>query len=86
MYILYEKSIRKAIDQINEIKNTQDNKVDYIKKAVPILEHCIASYWSLDVKQKNDLLKSIINKIEYSKSTKWFQSADDMQLKIHLKI
>lgn len=74
------------LSQINEIKNTQDNKVNYIKKAVPILEHCIASYWSLDVKQKNDLLKSIINKIEYSKSTKWFQSADDMQLKIYLKI
>lgn len=78
---------KKALQQqICALNNNDINKVEQVKKAVPILENCLKSYWTLDAKQKNDLLKTIINKVEYSKSTKWFAGADDMALKIYLKI
>lgn len=78
---------KKALqEQINALNNNDIDKVKQVKLAVPVLEQCVASYWTLEAKQKNDLLKSIISKIEYSKSKKWFDGADDMQLKIYLKI
>lgn len=78
---------KKALqEQINALNNNDIDKVKQVKLAVPVLEQCVASYWTLDAKQKNDLLKSLISKIEYSKSKKWFDGADDMQLKIYLKI
>ena len=78
---------KKALEQqINALNNNNIKKVEQVKNAIPILENCLASYWTLDAKQKNDLLKTIISKIDYSKSTKWFAGADDMQLKIYLKI
>ena len=83
---ILEQEKKALYEQINALNNNDIDKVKQVKLAVPILERCVASYWTLEAKQKNDLLKSIIDKIEYSKSTKWFQSADDMQLKIHLKI
>ena len=38
------------------------------RKAIPILESCLEEYPSLDVKARHALLKSIIQKIEYSKT------------------
>jgi hypothetical protein len=60
-----------------------------IRRAIPILEKVLDEYWSFDVKQKNDILKSIIEKIEYSKTirnNRWSPASDDLQLKIFLKI
>lgn len=60
-----------------------------IRKAIPILEKVLDEYWSFDVKQKNDILKSIIEKIEYTKTkrnSKWDKASDDLSLKIFLKI
>lgn len=74
------------IAKLGALNNNDINKLEQIKKAVPIFENCLNAYWGLDPKSKNDLLKTIISKIEYSKSTKWFAGADDMQLKIYLKI
>ena len=34
-----------------------------IKKAIPILEKVLDEYWNLSAQQKNDLLKTIIEKI-----------------------
>ena len=78
---------KKALqEQIDALNNTDMDKVEQVGKAVPILERCLALYHSLDVKQKNELLKSIISKVEYSKTTKWYDSVDNMHLKIYLKI
>lgn len=78
---------KKALQgQINALNNKDIDKVEQVRKAVPILEQCLASYWQLDVKSKNELLKTIINYIDYSKTTKWFNSNDNMTLKIYLKI
>ena len=60
-----------------------------IKKAIPILEKVLDEYWNLSAKDKNDLLKTIIDKIEYTKTTRnnrWHKNIDDLSLKIFLKI
>lgn len=60
-----------------------------IRKAIPIFEKVLNEYWTFDVKQKNDILKSIIEKIEYTKTirnSKWNTTKDDLDLKIFLKI
>lgn len=64
-------------------------KVERAKSAVPILERCLVEYWNLDAQSKNDLLKSIVARVEYSKSkrnTRWNSNAGDMKLKIYLNI
>ncbi len=63
-------------------------KIERAKNSVPILERCLTEYWQLDAQSKNDLLKSIIEKIEYSKTkrnSRWHKTGD-MNLKIYLKI
>jgi DNA invertase Pin-like site-specific DNA recombinase len=60
-----------------------------IRRAIPILENVLDEYWNFNARDKNDLLKSIIDKIEYTKTkynTRWNKSLDDLQLKIFLKI
>ena len=60
-----------------------------IKKAIPILEKVLDEYWKLDIQSKNDLLKTIIDKIEYkktSRNTRWNKNLSDLELKIFLKI
>jgi hypothetical protein len=60
-----------------------------IRKAIPIFEKVLNEYWTFNVKQKNDILKSIIEKIEYTKTirnNKWSTTSDDLDLKIFLKI
>ncbi len=82
-----EEEKQAILAQIASLENLQNDEYLSAKNAVPILEQCVDSYWSLDPTGKNDLLKSFISKIEYSKSVKWYEnSADDMRLKIYLKI
>ena len=60
-----------------------------IKKAIPILEKVLDEYWTFNVNQKNDILKSIVERIEYTKNirnNRWNPSSDDLELKIFLKI
>ena len=75
--------------QISALEASFTDEQAKIKKAIPILEKCLDAYWSLSAPEKNALLKSFIEKIEYSKSkrnTRWNKCLDDMQLKIYLKI
>ena len=74
--------------QISALKSSFNNEEQKIRKAIPILEKCLEQYWTLNAQQKNDLLKSFIEKIEYSKTkrnNRW-SNEDNMQLKIYLKI
>lgn len=59
-----------------------DDKSESIRSAVPILEKCIEKYYELDPKDKNLILKSFINRIDYNKRI----SRGDFTLKIYLKI
>ena len=74
---------------MKELQATEISDTTKIRKAIPILEKVLDEYWNLNPRDKNDLLKSIIEKIEYTKTkynTRWNKDLDDLQLKIFLKI
>ena len=81
-----KKSLR---DQIEALETSFNNEEQRARSAIPILEKCLDLYWGLSAQEKNDLLKSFIDRIEYSKlkrNSRWDKNAGDMQLKIYLKI
>ena len=59
-----------------------DQELESIKTGIPILEKCLEKYHELDVKAKNDILRSLIEKIEYNKP----ERGKTFQLKIYMKI
>lgn len=83
-----EMEILKA--QLQELEN--DEEVDMLtryKKAVPRMQECLIEYDNLSIPQKNEMLKSIVERITYSKSKRlnWRKSSDDdMEIHIELKI
>lgn len=86
---ILESDIKSLKEQIKVLETSFNNEEVKIRKAIPILEKCLDAYWGLNPQEKNDLLKSFIDHIEYSKSkrnNRWQKDLDDMQLKIYLKI
>ena len=83
-----EKELLQA--NLSTLENSSISNQDLrAKKAIPILEKVLQQYWKLSPKDKNDLLKSIIEKVEYKKTkanTRWDKELDDLELKIYLKI
>ena len=85
----YESELEKLKEQKQELEANETTEiiVQY-KKAIPILEECIKNYFKVKtINEKNDLLKSIISKIEYTKP-KVSNSSDTehLELKLYLKI
>ena len=64
------------------LRDISEDKSESIRTRVPILEKCIEQYFNLDMKARNIMLKSLIEKIEYNKRV----SRGDFSLKIFLKI
>lgn len=67
------------------------NKITLVKykKAMPNLEECLKEYDNWSIPQKNENLKSIIEKITYSKTKRlnWrVDEDDDLELHIDLKL
>ena len=86
---ILESNIKALKEQLTVIQSSFNNEEERARKAIPILEKCIDAYWGLNTREKNDLLKSFIDHIEYSKSvrnTRWNHNLDNMELKIYLKI
>lgn len=84
-----ESNIKALKERITALQSSFNNEEARVRKAIPILEKCLDAYWGLNPKEKNDLLKSFIERIEYSKTipnTRWNHNLDDMQIKIYLKI
>ena len=67
---------------LEALRDISEDKSESIRTRVPILEKCIEQYFKLDPKDKNIMLKSLIEKIEYNKRV----SRGDFSLKIFLKI
>lgn len=67
---------------LETLKGISNDKSESIRSTVPILEKCIEKYPELSPKDKNIILKSFIDKIEYNKRI----SRGAFQLKIFLKI
>ena len=76
--------------KLAEFENTEesDTLIRY-KKAIPILQDCLKDYDNMSISQKNETLKSIIERIIYSKTKRlnWRKNEeDDMVIITHLKI
>ena len=85
-----ESELNELVVQLEEFENDEDNNtlVKY-KKAVPILTECLNEYDKWSIPQKNEGLKSIIEKITYSKTKRlnWrVEDEDDLELHIELKL
>lgn len=65
---------------LEALRDISDDNSESIRSAVPILSRCIEKYPELDIQDKNKILKSIIEKIDYSKTSK-----GSFDLKIYLK-
>ena len=66
--------------QLSDDKDEQE--IESIKTGIPILERCILKYDQMDVKAKNEILRSLIEKIEYNKQSR----KEKFTLKIYMKI
>ena len=86
---ILESDISALQAQITALQASYNNEEARVRKAIPILEKCLDAYWGLNAQEKNDLLKSFIDHIEYKKTqrnTRWDKTLDDLELKIYLKI
>ena len=76
--------------RLKELHAVKFDEVDNVKRQIPILEKVISKYWELDAVAKNDILKSLIEKIEYTKTekkrSKFTNNAELVNLKIYMKI
>lgn len=76
--------------QLAEFEDSEENDtlVRY-KKAIPILTECLKDYKNMSIIGKNESLKSIIERIDYTKTKRlnWRKNEeDDMKIEMHLKI
>ena len=86
---ILERDLNALKSNLRDLKTKNYDETERYKTAIPILEKVLEAYWNLKPKHKNDLLKSIIEKIEYTKTErnkKWNINPDLVQLKIYLKI
>lgn len=70
------------------LKNDNEEKIIRYKKAVPQISKVLSEYHKLDISNKNLLLKTIINRVEYSKTSggRWDkEQRDNFKLKVSLK-
>lgn len=77
-------------DELNGLLETRqqlsddndEQEIESIKTGIPILERCLQKYDELSIVAKNDILRSLIEKIEYNKK----ERGKDFMLKIYMKI
>lgn len=85
-----ETEISNVEKKLEEFENTEesDTLIRY-KKAIPMLQDCLKDYHKMSIPQKNETLKSIIERIIYSKTKRlnWRKKEeDDMIIEVDLKI
>lgn len=93
-YLEIKQEIEEELEELEQVKkeieeDEQEDKINRYKKAVPILANCIKKYPVLSISEKNELLKSIIEKVIYKKTQggRWNPNANDsIDLKVYLKI
>lgn len=76
--------------QLQELENEEEiDTLTRYKKAIQKMQECLIEDDSLSIPQKNEMLKSIIERITYSKTKRlnWRKSCDDdMEICMELKI
>lgn len=68
--------------QINE--NNEEIKMNKIKSLIPKIDKVVGIYDKLNIEQKNKLLKSILVKVDYTKTKA--REENDLTLEIYPKI
>ena len=76
------KALNLKYEELDTIEVDEEVRV---KTAIPMLEKVLKEYWNLNSVDKNALLKSIIEKVEYTK-TKRKQKKDEVDNNFDLKI
>lgn len=93
-YTDLKKEINEEIDELKEqltqFENDDENNtlVKY-KKAIPKLQECLNEYDNMSIPQKNESLKSIVERVTYSKTKRlnWRKNEeDDMEIHIDMKL
>lgn len=73
-YLSLKSQIESELEELEKEKSSllvdKEDKVIVIKKSVPILQSCLDNYNTLHPKDKNKLLKTIFNTINYTKLKK----------------
>lgn len=73
-YLSLKKQIESELEELENKKSSlsvnKEDKVIVIQKSVPILQACIDNYNTLQPKDKNKLLKSVLDNIYYTKEKK----------------
>lgn len=86
---ILEEELKALKLNLEAINSTSFEETDRYEKAIPILKNVLIKYNELNPKEKNDILKSIIDKVEYTKSKRNTRHNIDTKLfdlKIFLKI
>ena len=92
----YLKRVNTLENDLNALKSNLEalNSISFDDEAralrnIPILEKVLDEYWNLTGKQRNEILKSFIEKIEYTKTTSTrgqINNDKPIELKIYLRI
>ena len=84
-----EKDLSALRASLQELESRSYSDLEHKKNAIPIMSKVLEEYWNLSATDKNKLLKSIIDKIEYTKverNTRYNPDDVKFTLKIFLKI
>lgn len=75
-------------EQKEKIESSEENdKLTRYKKAIPILSECLKEYHNLNVADRNELLRAIIDRVVYSKDeTSRWKRDDSFNLEVFLRI
>lgn len=91
-FLTRKNKIEMQIEKLSEEKakleaNKQEDKIIKYKKMIPNLSLCLHNYDKLSITNKNKLLKTIINRIEYTKKEKSTRKdKKTFKLKVYLNI
>ena len=86
---ILESDLSALRESLQELNNVSYSELESKKNAIPIMSKVLQEYWNLSATDKNKLLKSIIDKIEYTKTernTRYNPNEVKFTLKIYLKI
>lgn len=86
---ILEEELKALKTNLEALNSTSFDDIERINNAIPILKNVLEKYWSLNAGEKNKLLKSIIERVEYTKTQRNNKHNRDIplfNLKIFLKI
>lgn len=85
---ILEEDLKALKSNLNDLMQTNFDKEENIRSSIPILEKIIDEYWNLTPEQRNKILKSVIERIEYKKEKpqEAWATKNNIENKFDLKI